>query len=487
VRIEEFEHDPFWFRKKCAELFAAEGRALAAGLPSLLAAAVALCVAASAATTPSSRYLDGYAKEAQRKMEVRDFETALLCYQWLLRVDGDRPELRCAQAEAYQGKGEHGRALAIVEKIAPLDAPGGYSPAHLAAARMLLDGDDRSDRAKWAIELHLQRALNGSVAAEAGVLLGLVYAASGRGNLAEPYLLKAVGTQPELLFPLARIARDQGREDLARERADMARRIYRRRTEARLDDPESRLAWTTATVLLGDYADAIAILEKGQKVSADARYPAAAAQVYADWACSRPEGKPLSVATRLSLLERGLKADPNNLALLHEFGTMFERGGDEVDRGRTILLSTLTTGKAGAGTYSLLGFDAHTHGQADRSRAYWEQAFRLDPSMALVANNLAWVLAHEASPDLPRALELAERALSREPNNPRFRGTRGYVLWQLRRWSEALADLNVELAAFPERTQTHRALADVYEHLGMPEPAAAHLTAATRTESPRGG
>ncbi len=486
MRIEEFERDPFWFRNKCAELFAAEGRALAASLPALLAAAVALCVAASAATTPSSRYLDWYAKEAQRKMEVRDFETALLCYQWLLRVDGDRPELRCAQAEAYQGKGEHDRALAIVEKIAPLDAPEDTArrtwrqPACFSTATT-------DPIAKWAIELHLQRALNGSVAAEAGVLLGLVYAASGRGNLAEPYLLKAVGTQPELLFPLARIARDQGREDLARERADMARRIYRRRTEARLDDPESRLAWTTATVLLGDYADAIAILEKGQKVSADARYPAAAAQVYADWACSRPEGKPLSVATRLSLLERGLKADPNNLALLHEFGTMFERGGDEVDRGRTILLSTLTTGKAGAGTYSLLGFDAHTHGQADRSRAYWEQAFRLDPSMALVANNLAWVLAHEASPDLPRALELAERALSREPNNPRFRGTRGYVLWQLRRWSEALADLNVELAAFPERTQTHRALADVYDHLGMPEPAAAHLTAATRTESPRGG
>ena len=100
-----------------------------------------------------------------------------------------------------------------------------------------------------------------------------------------------------------------------------------------------------------------------------------------------------------------------------------------------------------------------TRGRNDEARLHWEQALRLEPEMGVVANNLAWVLAHDEPPDLTRALELAERAVQSKPSDSRFRGTRGVVLMKLGRSSEAITDLEAELAGNPNRSSTHLALA----------------------------
>ena len=67
----------------------------------------------------------------------------------------------------------------------------------------------------------------------------------------------------------------------------------------------------------------------------------------------------------------------------------------------------------------------------------------------LVANNLAWVLAFSPPVDLPRALELANAAVNKVPNEPRFRGTRGQILARMEKWKEALPDLEEALKIFP--------------------------------------
>ena len=196
------------------------------------------------------------------------------------------------------------------------------------------------------------------------------------------------------------------------------------------------------------------------------------------------ENKPLPLKERLSLLERGLRLAPNSLALLGQLGAVLERRDAEADDVRTTLKSLVTDGKAGATTYAMLGIDAYIRGRSAEARAYWEQAFQIDPAASLVANNLAWVLAHEDSPDLDRALELADRALGKRPNDPFFHGTRGYILMKLRRWSEALVELKAKLAALPDRVDTHLDLAEVYDHLELPELATAHREAATKMGAP---
>ena len=117
----------------------------------------------------------------------------------------------------------------------------------------------------------------------------------------------------------------------------------------------------------------------------------------------------------------------------------------------------IVDGKATSATHFVLGLDAFSRGNSDDARLHWEQAFRLEPNAAIVANNLAWMLAHGDCPDLTRALELANRAVEHRPKQPRFRGTRAFVLLKLNRWPEALTDLEASLAS-RSRTRSRRTL-----------------------------
>ena len=69
---------------------------------------------------------------------------------------------------------------------------------------------------------------------------------------------------------------------------------------------------------------------------------------------------------------------------------------------------------------------------------------------------------------------MADAAAKALPQHPEIRETRGIILARLGRWSEALVDLEIALAAFPDRAHIHDSLADAYEHLGDPDMAARH-------------
>ena len=85
----------------------------------------------------------------------------------------------------------------------------------------------------------------------------------------------------------------------------------------------------------------------------------------------------------------------------------------------------------------------------------------------LVANNLAWVLAFSPPVDLPRALELASAAIKKQPDEPRFRATRGHILFKMERYKEALPDLEDGLKAYPMDSKLLRTIADVSKNLGF--------------------
>ena len=76
--------------------------------------------------------------------------------------------------------------------------------------------------------------------------------------------------------------------------------------------------------------------------------------------------------------------------------------------------------------------------------------------------------------DLPRALELSNLAVGCSPADPSFRDTRGRILMKSGRWKEALADLEAALAGNPDNADLHKALAEVYDQLRLPEMAAEH-------------
>ena len=110
--------------------------------------------------------------------------------------------------------------------------------------------------------------------------------------------------------------------------------------------------------------------------------------------------------------------------------------GVEADRGLATLQALLARGQATELVHFALGIAAWERGKPEQARIHLEQASRIAPQMPSVANNLAWVLAHAEPPDLPRALRLVDQAIERWPDQPRCRGTRGYILVKMRRWKE---------------------------------------------------
>ena len=144
------------------------------------------------------------------------------------------------------------RPRSILSQLAPVDRPG-YLPAHMELARSLLAGKDRTERTLKVAEGHLRYALEGPDRIEASALLGQLLIATGRLEQAEPYLTRAVPQHPELLLLLARMALVQKQEQKARERAEQARREFKKRVAERVDDHESRLNLTTACVFLKDF------------------------------------------------------------------------------------------------------------------------------------------------------------------------------------------------------------------------------------------
>ena len=103
-----------------------------------------------------------------------------------------------------------------------------------------------------------------------------------------------------------------------------------------------------------------------------------------------------------------------------------------------------------------------------------ERAFQLDSRFAVLANNLAWLLAHSSSPDLDRALKIAETVVAKNPANARFRDTLGTILMKQKKFDQAVAEFKKALLNIPDKKSVHLKLAAIYHELGKKNLAASH-------------
>jgi tetratricopeptide (TPR) repeat protein len=186
---------------------------------------------------------------------------------------------------------------------------------------------------------------------------------------------------------------------------------------------------------------------------------------------------PNDLARRLILLERGLRQDPSNAALLARLVGLMNGTAAGADKVRAALKGMLAEGQASATAHFLLGLDAWQNNRVEEARLHWERSHELAPELLGVTNNLAWVLSTGPNADLPRALKLIDQAIDRSSGElkVRFRGTRGHVLVQMKRWKEALADLEAHLPFEADNPDLQRDLAAAYTGLGLKDQAAEHL------------
>jgi tetratricopeptide (TPR) repeat protein len=120
-----------------------------------------------------------------------------------------------------------------------------------------------------------------------------------------------------------------------------------------------------------------------------------------------------------------------------------------------------------------LGTSAATDRDWETARRALERAVEANPNNAVAWNNLAFVLLQQGK-DLDRALEASNRALQFSPDNYHLRETRGQILVKLKRWDEAIGDLEFALNGLPNATAIHQSLALSYDAVGNPSLGAMH-------------
>jgi uncharacterized protein HemY len=241
--------------------------------------------------------------------------------------------------------------------------------------------------------------------------------------------------------------------------------VSRRRTTADADDAASRLLWAGAVARLGDHAASVRIVEDGLARGESPALRRGLGDIIASWVDAIEKEQPVATTQCTALLDRGLRQCPDHPALLARVAGVLRADGPESRQARAVLEGLLTDGRAAPTAHYLLGADAHRRGRADEARAHFEQAVRLAPGTPIFANNLAWYLAEGPNADPGRALTLINAALARDPNEPRFRGTRGHVFVRLRRWKDAVADLEAVVPPEGGPPELRRDLTDAYEAL----------------------
>jgi tetratricopeptide (TPR) repeat protein len=452
-------------------------------LPAVLAGVAAASLGVSVLLRNEVQLVNDYIDEAERCSEAGNSSRARVCFERLMETDYRTPKTQYRLALVLDRLGERGRARALMERVAPLGASDkpGYAPAHLWQGHELLHRSQRSPREQRDAEAHLLHALEGpSRWADVHVLLGQLYALTGRAREAESHLDKVVGERPELLLTLAAACAAQGKENQARARAREALNVFGTRVGVQPDDREARLHWAAAALFLEDFPRAEAILREGLDREDAAEFRRALARVYLAWHDSSGAALAPDAGGRLGLLELGLRQDPTNRALFDRLERHLAGAGAQAESARAALVSLLADGRATASAHFLLGLDAWRHGRGDEARFHWETAHEQAPEVVAFANNLAWALASAPDPDLNRALDLIDAALRRSPAMPALRGTRGRVLVRMKRWREGLADLEAALAAEGDTPELRHDLAVAYDALGLPEPAAEHRRRASR-------
>ena len=101
-----------------------------------------------------------------------------------------------------------------------------------------------------------------------------------------------------------------------------------------------------------------------------------------------------------------------------------------------------------------------------KSDMYFEQLLDLDPTNALALNNHAYYLSLR-NEKLEYALQLAERALKKEPQNPSYLDTYGWILYQKGDYAKAIKYLlDAEQLLNEQNNEIYEHIAETYLKLG---------------------
>jgi tetratricopeptide (TPR) repeat protein len=306
-----------------------------------------------------------------------------------------------------------------------------------------------------------------------------------------PVIERIADQSPELRLKAAILARSVGQEQTADGYAEQALSTLKQNSSTAPDAFAMRMTEAGCLVFLDRYEEAIDVIGvAGGLAKTDAQQDAVrtkAAQVWVVWSAKMLEKgglQDLDHQKVLANLQQAVKIAPQDpMVLTFLMNYLLATAKDDDQESAEIKESLLVSTSPGVAHF-VRGTAASIRGNIDEAAFHLEMASKDLPNSDVILNNLAYMLAFQQKPDLPRALQLAELAIARQTNPaPHFLDTRGHIRRKMGNWLEAIPDLEQGTKVPDLAVAAHEALADCYRQLGKEDQGASHQAVAEKLKA----
>ena len=279
---------------------------------------------------------------------------------------------------------------------------------------------------------------------------------------------------PEIDYLVAYLEKQLGMEEQSQARAKRLGRVFRDKVESEPQNIDYRSKAAAMLVLQGRESQAIEVLQGGIPYANEEQLRALKSAIVdvkvlqANEQFSKESGIQGAV-NRLTSLVQALQIDASNQnlmnAIIEATVQAAEADNDQLNKLQLELIEKVPPDTA----HFILGTIELNRGNIQAASRQLEIAVADNKNMPGMLNNLAYALLQEDEPDLERALSYSQMALESMPRHPALRETRGQILLRLKRYTEAISDLEFALIEKSLRPAIRKGLAEAYEAIGQPD------------------
>ncbi|MFO1066400.1 MAG: hypothetical protein U0892_21285 [Pirellulales bacterium] len=411
-----------------------------------------------------------YSRQLAAAVQLQDFKLAAVCIRTLISMDPQNSDYRIQQAEIEFRRGNENLAVELMSRLVNSQRNG------VAAMWLLSKRFDVNKFDEWNADNHSKfrglisialAGLKGRDLATAKKLMAGYLSRAGAMSEAAGYLASITTEEPETNLAVAILYKQVGQPDLAAKHAELARNFYAQKSMISPNDVSTRIDLARALVLLKRESEAVQCLLDGFVGTSEPKLKYVAAEAL----LAQVERIRSEQPGRKSLLQRlEWTQQASNLAANHPqvieatIQLILECKSNKDDELETLRLGLLR-GLDPKSTHFIQGTLALMDGKVNEAKTHLELAANGNAKMPGMLNNLAVALAQRDDRDLEQALKLSDAAVEILPDHPSIRETRGQILFRLKRYKEAITDLEYGLkdetllpAVVPSLAKAYRAL-----------------------------
>lgn len=461
-------------------------------LPMLLALpAIAVILGSVGAVTAGSQIPKGteavrYKQLVATAMENEDFDAAMLGADALVDLFPKNAENLYRRALILDAKGDEDAAQESMKELAN---DFGSANAALWLADQIGSIDSFGEWKQDQIDLYLEYLSLASENAPENLapvrMRGRVLQAVGDIRGAYEILAPLAGTDTETTHMVAFLERQLGLTEKADARSEGLIRNYKKRLQQDMQDVQARIQAASLLAQSNRIDEALSLLLEGLSSTSNEeknrllKTAIVECMVLQSRKLQSNDKSPLTIMKSLQVLKDAMSIDPNSPILMNAIAEACLAASESKNNELTILREALVQGVQEKGistdtSHFILGTIALNEGQIDKATHHLDIALKTNPNLPGVLNNLACAITEQENPDWERALRLSESALRSMPNHAYLRETRGQILLRLKRYPDAISDLEFALAAKELAPKIRPSLAEAYDAIGEQELAERH-------------